>query len=193
MQEQNAQQTEQQNSPLPTFRKKRGQVGSFILTVEEADELEERLRLYGHDKDAVKKQADGVWLEISANSRLQFQNGRVLFHGQITDDAIAAGMRHAQAAWGGHLYVHGSDEDFKLRTWAHAQVAGVVVENYEPPEHLRQRADGLVKNLRAKSGHRYGLAQDRTWGYAVADEPPSGRPWNLRPGEDSNDPLPFAL
>jgi hypothetical protein len=148
------------------------------LTDEELEQLRAEWLAYGHAKETITKATDGLWIKISPDATIQVMPGRVVFHGDATDDAIAASMRNAQEAWGGTMNVHGP-EDFKLRSWAHAQVAGVIVENYEPPAHLRRQADDLVSkyathvfNLQFASGKTLGDPPDnRPWGYSQGFSP----------------------
>lgn len=98
----------------------------------------------------IEKRNDGVWVSLTPNSHLQIQPTRIAFHGEASKDdaAIIASLHHVQESWGGSFAVRGSD-DFKMRSWAHAQVLGLKVTNYEPPKHMRAQASKLVEQIRA--------------------------------------------
>lgn len=146
----------------------------------EASELIAALVGYGHDADTIREEEDSVWVKISPEATLQFQKGLITFHGEPTDDAIAAGLRHAQEAWNSKVHLHGS-EDFKLRAWAMAQVAGIEVCNYTPPPHLMQQANNLV--------HKYSFEMfNRSMGVyndGILDGRRDNRPWGYRVGVPS--------
>jgi len=107
----------------------------------------ERAKLVLHK---IEKKPDGLWVSLTPNSHLQIQPNRVAFHGDASKDdaAIAASLHHAKEAWGGRLAVNGS-EDFKMRSWAHAQIQGLEITNYQPPAHLMAEAERLVASLKA--------------------------------------------
>lgn len=140
---------------------------------------------YGHEKETIRKASDGLWIAIRGGTTLQVQPGRVTFHGEMTDDAIAAGVRHAQDAWKGRMYIHGPDEEFKIRTWAHAQIAGVEVGNYAPPPQRTDEANMLVSKYAVEIFNRGlgvfndgildGLTDDRQWGYRKGAPSPRDR------------------
>jgi hypothetical protein len=98
----------------------------------------------------IEKKPDGLWVSLTPNSHLQIQPNRVVFHGDAAKDdaAIAASLHHAKEAWGGRLAVNGG-EDFKMRSWAHAQIQGLEITNYQPRAHLMAEAQRLVASLKA--------------------------------------------
>jgi Large polyvalent protein-associated domain 7 len=154
------------------------------LSDDEADELVARLNEYGHRPETVEKRHDGVWLSLTPETKLKFDRYKIEIYGVASDDSIAAAIRHAQDAWGGALNVEGPEE-FKLRVWAHAQVAGVDVGNYYPPQHLMREANELVAKYSTEMFNRKlgvyndgtlgGSRDDRAWGYHTGTPTPRER------------------
>jgi hypothetical protein len=165
----------QPNKPLLSLRRSWAATDSHWLSDEDIDEMIATWLRYGHDKNTIQKQDGYVAVTINSGTVLHVRDGEISFHGEVTDDAIAAGMRHAQEAWGGRMYIYGS-EDFKLRNWAMAQVAGVEIGNYSPPPHLMERADHLLRTYAVEMFNRgIGAHNDGTLG-----GPKDDRPWGYR-------------
>ena len=151
------------------------------------DELEELLAMwtgYGHKPEDIQKDAKSLRVKVGEEATLEVQFEHIIFHGTVTDDAVAAAVRHAQDAWGGSMGVDGTD-DFRMRVWAHAQVAGVNVTNYEPPLHLRGKANSLASKYFVEMvNYQHGVYNDgsldgendnRPWGYHGKEPTPEAR------------------
>jgi conjugative element/phage-associated large polyvalent protein len=166
-------------APLFSLQKSRGTTAGSLLTDEEADELIAIWLGYGHKENTIQKEDGFVSVTLEPGTVLQVRKHEVTFDGEVTDDAIAAGLRHAQEAWGGRMYATGPEE-FKLRAWAMAQVAGMEIVNYSPPPELMKKARYLVGKYQTEMFNRGNGWDDggtleggdsRPWGYRAAKAP----------------------
>lgn len=147
---------------------------SHLLDSDEADALVAQLLGYGHDEKRVAKKDGCVIVQMPFDEcLLQFSHGKIVLHGDISNDAVAAAMRHAFEAWGRQVFVTG-DENFKLSCWAHAHIAGVAVRNYSPSRAQWSNANNLIgqysvdlfnRNMDGRSNTLDGPIDKRRWGY----------------------------
>lgn len=135
-----------------------------LFSTSEASEMVQRLFGYGHSESDVIVDSGRVMVSIpkyyqnGLSSSLEITKDAIHIRGAKSDLAIAAALRLIKEE-GSDLEIKGSEE-FKLRVWAHAQIAGVRVTNYAPPRALQARANQtlneimIVHNMGGYNGRR---------------------------------------
>ena len=100
----------------------------------------------------LERNPDGIKVRLTSDSTLHFHGTGTTFSGNLDNRHLAArvAVEYLRDRHDGVITINGETESYKMSLWAHAQLMRVLVTDYEPPEHLRDEASGLVERLRAE-------------------------------------------
>jgi hypothetical protein len=100
---------------------------------------------------AVRREKDHLLVDVCPRSQVAVKATGLHFAGELTDQAIEAGMHHVKHFWGGRMSINGGSEHEKMRSWAHAQIHGVEVVDYKPTGAMAMEAAREVERLKNKA------------------------------------------